>query len=65
MGFRTFPGDSRKKQLKHAKGCCPTHLETWECNCSWGCPVCWIAKKCTMCGASFNHPVARELANSK
>jgi len=61
MGFRTFPGDSRKKQLRTLKACCPTHLEQWDCACSRGCPMCWIAFKCTICGLGYTIPVAEEL----
>jgi hypothetical protein len=56
MGYSRFPTEGVARQLKDAHECCydEGNLKKWDCACSWGCPLCWIAYKCAVCGASFS-----------
>ncbi len=50
-----FPSDSISKQNKQRMQCCvEENMIKWDCGCSWGCPMCWIAKRCKTCGASYS-----------
>lgn len=61
MGIRRFPRETVKKQKEQIKSCCPTHLERWDCGCSWGCDLCWVAYSCTKCNAKYGRNIADEI----
>ena len=61
MGFTRFPEEKIRRQRLRIRPCCANHLVIWNCNCSWGCPVCWIIWKCSECGASYGVQIGNEL----
>ena len=55
MSFSHFPGDTPRLQLKNANDCCtPENMKSWDCGCSWGCPLCWVAYRCRTCDKCYD-----------
>jgi hypothetical protein len=65
MGFTRFPVEKDSKQLKSIQSCCPGHAVPWDCGCSWGCPLCWVAYECSVCNHKYSTHIALEHLGAK
>lgn len=63
MAFRNFPAPNNAPHgVKGAK--CPSSnckglLVPWDCGCSWGCRLCWVAYDCDKCHQKFQKAPTR------
>ena len=75
MEFTRFPEKTIKGQRQSIRPCCSihhhainwdcgarfSHLQKWNCYCSWGCDECWVTWQCSKCGAMYGGTLGDEL----